>query len=241
MSSGLAGEVVLGGGNLVRLRSAAHVLTRAGRVWSRQGVATGWRPRRATASSGPMLLCDARSDELALLDGPRTRHSRRHGRTWADGLPEAFLAEVAQWHEVEPTLQWTDAEHSPADRLAVVVGVRGEAVCTLTALAARSWVAEPVVVGAVGAGAVVRPWLWRAANGGWLVAWFEGGQYREWRSADLDGRSWLETLPRPSVPGGEGVEGTAHWRGRDGAELVAGYDVAARRARAGWRGRGGGA
>lgn len=241
VSSGLAGEVVLGGGNMVRLRSAAHVLTRAGRVWSRQGVVTRWQPRRATASAGPMLLWDARSDEVALLDGARTRHSRRHGRTWADGLPESFLREVEQWHQVEPTLVWTDAEHSPADRLAVVVGVRGEAVCTLTALAARSWVAEPVVVGAVGAGAVVRPWLWREPSGGWLVAWFEGGQYREWRSADLDGRSWLETLPRPSVPGGEGVEGTAHWRGRDGAELVAGYDVAARRVRAWWRGGVGGA
>lgn len=241
VSSGLAGEVVLGGGNLVRLRSAAHVLTRAGRVWSRQGVATSWRARRATASSGPMLLCDARSDELALLDGPVIRHSRRHGRTWADGLPMSFVREVEAWHETEPRMRWTDAEHSPADRLAMVVGLLGAAVYSLTAYAAVSRVVAPVRVGVLGADKDVRPWLWREASGGWVVGWFEGGQYREFRSVDLDGQAWVETIPRAGVPGGAGVEGTSHWRGRDGSELVAGYDVAARRVRAWWRGGLGGA
>jgi hypothetical protein len=68
------------------------------------------------------------------------------------------------------------------------------------------------------------PWLHQLDTGVWVVGTFVVDRYREWRSTAHDGSAW-ELTANDVVPAGYGqMVGQVHWRGRDGIEVVAGYN-----------------
>ncbi len=67
--------------------------------------------------------------------------------------------------------------------------------------------------------------LERLPDGTWLLGYFFGGAYREWRSDDSVGAAWTEVSPSPSLPGGIGeLWGLTHWRSRADETCVVGLD-----------------